>query len=170
MRIHPLAADGLIATALTTVAVLLGREAVAQGWPALDPLAWILVLVATLPLALRTKAPVTVFAFVHAVGVLYISLGYWPVVITFGPMLAVYTVASVRPARTTAVCAAVMGGVWVYAGLVTDGSSMASVLAQAVAYPLVYLNRTMTKLGLASRAQVVVVAYETGLVMPGGTA
>jgi len=138
MRIHPLAADGLIATALTTVAVLLGREAVAQGWPALDPLAWILVLLATLPLALRTRAPVTVFAFVHAVGVLYISLGYWPVVITFGPMLAVYTVASVRPARTTAVCAAVMGAVWVYAGLVTDGSSMASVLAQAVAYPLVF--------------------------------
>ncbi|MFF4356498.1 sensor histidine kinase [Streptomyces sp. NPDC001604] len=138
MRIHPLAADGLIATALTTVAVLLGREAVAQGWSALDPLAWILVLLATLPLALRTKAPVTVFAFVHAVGVLYISLGYWPVVITFGPMLAVYTVASVRPARTTAVCAAVMSGVWVYAGLVTDGSSMASVLAQAVAYPLVF--------------------------------
>jgi len=138
MRIHPLAADGLIATALTTVAVLLGREAVAQGWPALDPLAWILVLLATLPLALRTRAPVTVFAFVHAVGVLYISLGYWPVVITFGPMLAVYTVASVRPARITAVCAAVMGAVWVYAGLVTDGSSMASVLAQAVAYPLVF--------------------------------
>ncbi|MFI8531226.1 response regulator [Streptomyces aquilus] len=33
-----------------------------------------------------------------------------------------------------------------------------------------HLNRTMTKLGLASRAQVVVVAYETGLVTPGGSA
>ncbi|WP_324789899.1 response regulator transcription factor [Streptomyces sp. H51] len=30
-----------------------------------------------------------------------------------------------------------------------------------------HLNRTMTKLGLASRAQAVVVAYETGLVTPG---
>ncbi|MFD8301584.1 response regulator [Streptomyces sp. NPDC059690] len=30
-----------------------------------------------------------------------------------------------------------------------------------------HLNRTMTKLGLTSRAQVVVVAYETGLVVPG---
>ncbi|GAA3799921.1 sensor histidine kinase [Streptomyces coacervatus] len=138
MRIHPLAADGLIAVGLTTVAILLGREAVAQGWSALDPLAWVLVLLATLPLALRTKAPVTVFAFVHAVGVLYIGLGYWPVVVTFGPMLAVYTVASVRPARTTGVCAAVMAAVWVYAGLVTHGSSMASVLAQAIAYPLVF--------------------------------
>lgn len=31
-----------------------------------------------------------------------------------------------------------------------------------------HLNRTMTKLGLTSRAQAVVVAYETGLVTPGG--
>ncbi|MBO4260656.1 response regulator [Streptomyces griseorubiginosus] len=31
-----------------------------------------------------------------------------------------------------------------------------------------HLNRTMSKLGLASRAQVVVIAYETGLVTPGG--
>lgn len=31
-----------------------------------------------------------------------------------------------------------------------------------------HLNRTMTKLGLGSRAQAVVVAYESGLVMPGG--
>ncbi|MFF1451951.1 response regulator [Streptomyces sp. NPDC058274] len=31
-----------------------------------------------------------------------------------------------------------------------------------------HLNRTMTKLGLDSRAQAVVVAYETGLVTPGG--
>lgn len=31
-----------------------------------------------------------------------------------------------------------------------------------------HLNRTMTKLALGSRAQAVVVAYETGLVKPGG--
>lgn len=31
-----------------------------------------------------------------------------------------------------------------------------------------HLNRTMTKLALDSRAQAVVVAYETGLVVPGG--
>ena len=30
-----------------------------------------------------------------------------------------------------------------------------------------HLNRTMTKLSLASRAQAVVLAYETGLVTPG---
>jgi DNA-binding NarL/FixJ family response regulator len=31
-----------------------------------------------------------------------------------------------------------------------------------------HLNRAMTKLGLNSRAQAVVIAYETGLVTPGG--
>lgn len=31
-----------------------------------------------------------------------------------------------------------------------------------------HLNRLMTKLGISSRAQAVVVAYETGLVQPGG--
>jgi len=52
-------------------------------------------------------------------------------------MLAFYTVASLRPARVTAVCAALMAALWVYAGVVTEGSSMASVAAQSVAYPLV---------------------------------
>jgi DNA-binding NarL/FixJ family response regulator len=33
-----------------------------------------------------------------------------------------------------------------------------------------HLNRTMTKLGLGSRAQAVVIAYESGLVAPGGLA
>jgi hypothetical protein len=32
-----------------------------------------------------------------------------------------------------------------------------------------HLNRSMTKLNLSSRAQVVVLAYETGLVIPGRT-
>ncbi|WP_329471622.1 hypothetical protein OIE75_19730 [Streptomyces sp. NBC_01723] len=79
MRLHPLVADGLIA-ALTTVAVLLGTEAVAQGWPALDPRAWSLVALPALPLALRTRAPVTACLAVHACWALYVTLGYWPVV------------------------------------------------------------------------------------------
>ncbi|WP_411091327.1 sensor histidine kinase [Streptomyces sp. 049-1] len=137
MRLHPLAADGLIAAALTTVAVLLGTEAVAQGWPALDPRAWSLVALLTLPLALRTRAPVTVCLAVHACWALYVTLGYWPVVGSFGPMLALYTVASLRPARTTAACAALLAGVWIYAGVVAGAGAMASVVGQAVGFPLV---------------------------------
>ncbi|MFE1107645.1 sensor histidine kinase [Streptomyces rochei] len=136
MRPHSLAADGLIAAALTTVAVLLGTEAVAQGWPALDPLAWTLVALLHLPLALRTRAPVTVCLAVHACWTVYVTLGYWPVVGSFGPMLAVYTVASLRPTRTAA-CAALLAGVWIYAGVVSDAEAMASVVGQAVGFPLV---------------------------------
>ncbi|MFC9058301.1 sensor histidine kinase [Streptomyces sp. NPDC057074] len=137
MRLHPLAADGLIAAALTTVAVLLGTEAVAQGWPALDPLAWSLVALLTLPLALRTRAPVAVCLAVHACWALYVTLGYWPVVGSFGPMLALYTVASLRPTRTAAACAALLAGVWIYAGVVAGAEAMASVVGQAVGFPLV---------------------------------
>ncbi|MET7474952.1 sensor histidine kinase [Streptomyces sp. NPDC005648] len=137
MRIHPLVVDGLITAAQTTVAVLLGREAVRQGWPALDTLDWTLVALANLPTFLRTRAPVTICVFVLAVCVVYVGRGGWPVVNSLGPMLAFYTVASLRPTRATAVCAALMAAVWVYAGVVTDGSSMASVAAQSVAYPLV---------------------------------
>ncbi|MEU3337443.1 sensor histidine kinase [Streptomyces sp. NPDC002144] len=137
MRIHPLVVDGLITAAQTTVAVLLGRESAAQGWPALDPLGWSLVALCNLPTVLRARAPVAVCVFVDACAIAYVSLGHWPVVNSFGPMLAFYTVASLRPLRTTAVCAALMAGVWIYAGLVTQGSSMASVAAQSVAYPVV---------------------------------
>ncbi|CAM5663532.1 histidine kinase OS=Streptomyces fumanus OX=67302 GN=GCM10018772_10850 PE=4 SV=1 [Streptomyces fumanus] len=137
MRLHPSAADGLIAAALTTVAALLGTEAVAQGWPAPDPVAWALVALIDLPLALRTRAPLTVCLVVHASWVVYVSLGYWPVVGSFGPMLALYTVASLRPTPAAAASAALLAGVWIYAGVVSDADAMASVVGQAVGFPLV---------------------------------
>ncbi|MFE0204651.1 sensor histidine kinase [Streptomyces sp. NPDC058985] len=158
MRLHPLAADGLIAAALTTVAVLLGTEAVAQGWPALDPRAWSLVALLTLPLALRTRAPVTVCLTVHACWALYVTLGYWPVVGSFGPMLALYTVASLRPTRTAAACAALLAGVWIYAGVVAGAEAMASVVGQAIGFPLVlwrfgYVARRTAELTRQLRAE-----------------
>ncbi|GHF92726.1 response regulator [Streptomyces thermodiastaticus] len=55
-------------------------------------------------------------------------------------------------------------------GLVARGLTNAEIagrLSISEATVKTHLNRTMTKLGLASRAQAVVVAYETGLVRPG---
>ncbi|MDX3383204.1 sensor histidine kinase [Streptomyces niveiscabiei] len=139
MRIRPpvragLAADVLIAVALAGVSVLLGQEAVSQGWSSLDAPAYALVGLVNLPLALRGRAPVAVCAVVHLVWFCYVTAGYWPVVNSFGPMLAVYTVASLRPVRTSVVCAVAMAGVWIDAGLVSDGGSMASVAGQAVVF------------------------------------
>ncbi|WP_447037890.1 sensor histidine kinase [Streptomyces sp. DSM 118878] len=137
MRIRPVVVDALIAAALTTVAVLLGQESARQGWPELDPLGYALVALVNLPAVLRGKAPLTVLLFVHAVWIVYVTAGYWPVLNTFAPMLAVYTVASARPARVSLPCAALMGTVWIYAGLFAEGAAMPAVVAQAIGFPLV---------------------------------
>ncbi|MGW8777050.1 sensor histidine kinase [Streptomyces sp. NPDC055796] len=148
MRIRPSSMDALTALAQTGVAVLLGREAVTQGWPPLDLAAYLLVGLVTVPVAVRTKAPVAVCLFTQLMWVVYITAGYWPVVTCFGPMLAVYTVSALCPVRTSAACAALMGAVWVYAGALGNGpgGSMATVLAQAVVFPAV-----LWRFGLVAR-------------------
>ncbi|MEU8645883.1 sensor histidine kinase [Streptomyces sp. NPDC048674] len=155
---RPLAVDTLTALAMVCVAVLLGQESAAQGWPGLDRTAYVLVVLAHLPVALRGRAPLVVLAAVETASVVYISAGYWPVVSTFGPMLALYTVASVRQARTTAVCAGVFVAVWVYAGIVSDSDAMASVVAQALVFSAVlwrfgYLARRAAELARELRAE-----------------
>ncbi|MEV5986204.1 sensor histidine kinase [Streptomyces sp. NPDC052051] len=137
MRIRPFAVDTLIAAALTGVALLLGPEAERQGQYPLDTTAYALVVLVHLPLVLRIRAPVVVCCLAHATWLVYISLGYWPVVCSFGPMLAVYTVASLRRVRISVPCAALLGGVWLYAGAVSHTDSWPSVLGQAVVYPAV---------------------------------
>ncbi|MET7314553.1 sensor histidine kinase [Streptomyces thermoviolaceus] len=137
MRLHPRAADGLTALAPAAVACLLGAEAATQGWPPLDAPGWTLVALANLPLVLRGRAPVAVFLFVHLCWAVYVSLGHWPVVNSPAAMVAFYTVAVARPTRITAGCAALLGGVWVYAGAVSDSDAMPAVVGQAIAYPLV---------------------------------
>ena len=155
---RPLAVDTLIACAMVCVAVLLGRESVTQGWPELDARAYVLVVLAHLPVALRGRAPLVVFGGVEAASIVYVTAGYWPVVSTFGPMLAFYTVASMRQARTTAVCAAAMVGVWIYAGVVSESDAMASVVAQALLFTAVlwrfgYLARRSAELARELRAE-----------------
>ncbi|MBB5927405.1 sensor histidine kinase [Streptomyces echinatus] len=131
---RPLVVDTLIATAMAVVAVLLGRESRSQGWPELDARAYVLVALAQLPVALRGRHPVAVFVVVEAAATVYVTLGYWPVVCTFGAMLALYTVASVRSLRAALVCAGCLAVLWVYAGVVSHSPSMASVCGQALLY------------------------------------
>jgi len=135
MRMRPLAVDALIVAALTGVALLLGPEAARQGHHPLDATAYALVVLVHLPLVLRSRAPVVVCCVVHATWLVYITAGYWSVVCSFGPMLAVYTVASVRAPRVSVACAALMGGVWIYAGAVAHTHDWSSVAGQALVYP-----------------------------------
>ncbi|MFE0258229.1 sensor histidine kinase [Streptomyces sp. NPDC059010] len=137
MRMRPITVDTLIASALTSVALLLGPEAARQGQRPLDMAAYVLVVLVHLPLVLRGRAPVVVCCLMHATWLVYITAGYWPVVCSFGPMLAVYTVASLRPPRLSVPCAALMSAAWIYAGAVNHTDSWPSVVAQAVVYPAV---------------------------------
>ncbi|MCF0090900.1 Sensor histidine kinase DesK [Streptomyces sp. MH192] len=136
----PYVLDSLTALAMAAVALLLGRESAAQGWPALDARALPWIALSQLPVALRARAPLTVFAVVCAADAVHVGLGYWPVVCTFGPMLALYTVAALRPLRDALCCAAVLTGLWICAGLVTDGSSMPSVLGQGLLFSAVLVR------------------------------
>ncbi|MFI6104681.1 sensor histidine kinase [Streptomyces sp. NPDC051310] len=140
MPIRPPVADVLVAVAPTSVAVLLAQEAARQGWPPLDLVGYLLVALVNLPVVLRSRAPVTVCLVVLALWTVYVTAGYWPVVNSFAPMLAVYTVASLRPLRTALTCAALMSTVWIYAGVITDGSHMPSVVGQAVGFSAVLLR------------------------------
>ncbi|MDT0269895.1 sensor histidine kinase [Streptomyces sp. DSM 44915] len=116
------------------VALLLGRDAPSEGWPEPDARAHVLAAAAQLPVALRNRAPVAVFGATQVVGFWYVSLGFWPVVCTFGPLLALYTVASARPVRVAVGCAGVLTTLWLYGGIVSGGQSLLSVLAQALLF------------------------------------
>ncbi|MCC3650890.1 sensor histidine kinase [Streptomyces sp. S07_1.15] len=137
MRIRSLAVDALIAAALAGVALLLGQEAARQGQKPLDATAYALVVLVHLPLVLRGRAPVVVCGLVHATWLVYITAGYWAVVCSFGPLLAVYTVASLRAVYFSLPCATLLGGVWIYAGAVSHTDSWPSVVGQALVYPAV---------------------------------
>ncbi|MFJ8113167.1 sensor histidine kinase [Streptomyces sp. NPDC096132] len=131
---RPLVADTLIALTVTSAAVRLGQSSVAQGWPELDTNAYALLALAHLPVALRRRAPLVVFAVVQVTGVAYIGLGYWPVASAFGSMLALATVASVYPTWIAVGCAAVMTAKWVYAGVISDKLSLGLVVGQALLF------------------------------------
>lgn len=157
VRIHPLAVDGLTALVPLAVACLIGAEA-GREWHPLDTYAWALVALTNLSLALSTRAPVAVFLCVHLSWSLYVALGNWPVVNAPAAMVALYMVATTRPARTTAWCAAVMGGVWIYAGVYSRSDMLASIVGQAIGYPLAlwwfgHLARRSAELTVRLRAE-----------------
>ncbi|WP_432126552.1 sensor histidine kinase [Streptomyces sp. bgisy082] len=170
-------ANVLIGVAMTGLALLLGQDATAQRWPALDPVAYALVVVVNLPAVVRTRFPVAVFALAQGGFTVYAALGYWPVVNSLATLLATYTLASERPARISVPGAAVTGLTWLGAGLLdevsgADHGSLTAAAGQAVVFPAVLwwfgaLSRRATELTRALAAEqeeraLREVAYERG--------
>ncbi|MGY0233945.1 sensor histidine kinase [Longispora urticae] len=132
---NPLAVDVLYTGLVTAVSVPLSHEHAPGSWGDIDGLGDVLVIAMSLPLVARRRAPVAVLAACLGLWTVYIALNYWPVVGTYPALFALYTLASLRPARVVAPWMAATAGVWVFAGALTEGGSMVTVFAQAVALP-----------------------------------
>ncbi|MEU7729622.1 histidine kinase [Streptomyces sp. NPDC040724] len=137
-RYRSLAVDSLLAVGYAGAGLLLGQEQPPAGWQPMDGLGAVLTVLVGLVLLARRIAPVGVFATSGALWILFIACGYWPVINSMPPLLGLYTVAATRSLRTSLVCAVVVAGTWVYAGLSNAAnSSMPTVFAQAVLFPAV---------------------------------
>lgn len=89
-----------------------------------------------LPLAARRAAPMAVLVVTSAAYVVYAAVGYLPGLHQWGPIVAFYSLAGLKPPRATAIGAGVAAGVMVASGLALRGPVFA-ILAQAVAVPAV---------------------------------
>ncbi|MGW1993921.1 sensor histidine kinase [Embleya sp. NPDC001921] len=127
--------DAILALSYIVVSLLLAREDPTGEWRATDTLGFALIVVINLPLILRRRAPVPVLLVMLALQVVYIALGYWPVVNSLGTLMGIYTVAAHRSIRTMAGCVVAVGATWLYAGLAADGGSMTTVVAQILVIP-----------------------------------
>ncbi|MFJ6759361.1 sensor histidine kinase [Streptomyces sp. NPDC091273] len=137
-RYRSLVVDALLALGYAGAGLLLGQERPPAGWQSMDGLGAVLTVLMGLALLARRIAPVGVFATSSALWIVFIACGYWPVINSMPPLLGLYTVAATRSLRTSLVCAVVVTGTWVYAGLGNAAnSSMPTVFAQAILFPAV---------------------------------
>jgi signal transduction histidine kinase len=99
-------ADLVVAVAIAAIACLVGSQYSPRGWGP-DPVAYALTVLIFLPFAVRRTTPVLAFALSNSALALFVGLGYIQLGLNFwGPTLLLYTVASLRPPRVTAVCLA----------------------------------------------------------------
>src|SRR6185369_13594802 len=134
---HPLRTDAVLAVALTCVSVVQVGDGAVDGWQPADDTALLLTVAATLPTAFRRRAPTTVLLVCVAAWGVYAALDYFPGANTYGVLLALYTVASVRPWWQVLACAALGAGIWVASGVAAGQSSVAAVVGQGVVVPAV---------------------------------
>ncbi|GAB3155336.1 sensor histidine kinase [Micromonospora sonneratiae] len=113
---HPLLTDLVVAVATMTVSLLLGvYSPTPAGDRDFDGLGFALTCLANLALMARQRSPVSVMVYYCAIWIAYISLDYSAVVNSPGFLLALYTVAALKPVRVTVVTAVLGCAVWIYA-------------------------------------------------------
>jgi signal transduction histidine kinase len=120
-------ADGLLAALLTLIAVpqlFLPSDnferLYAAGFRDPGPLAVLLTLAQTVPLAWRRRAPYAVLAAATAAATAHMALGYKPTFAEVAMVVALYTVAAHRPRRRALVAALLFGVTMTGYGLIAE--------------------------------------------------
>ena len=127
-----------LALALTQLALmcLVGALFRDETHRAFDWWAYVLTGLISVPLAARRAAPMAVLLLTSAAYVIFAAAGYLPGMDVWGPIVAFYSLAGLRPPRVTAIGAVVAAGVMFACGLALRGPLIA-IVAQAVAVPAV---------------------------------
>ncbi|WP_143230369.1 sensor histidine kinase [Actinosynnema sp. ALI-1.44] len=144
--------DVVITVAMVVISWLVGRQYSPTSWGP-DPLAYVLTAFIFLPFVARTRAPVVAFAVSTAMLLVFLAFGYTQIAFNFwAPALLLYTVASLRPPRTTGVCAGALMPVLFWAAMVSNVAWYVAV-AEAVLIPLTawMLGNVGRQLGLRNR-------------------
>ncbi len=92
----------------------------ADLWRNIDPLGRLLLAAVHLPLIARRRWPVGSFTVSYLAGAVYLTLAYYHSVITFGAVLALYSVASYRPRRVSLVCMGLVVALFLWAARLAE--------------------------------------------------
>lgn len=105
LRVRPVVDIGLVGWMLAAALVLAANWNYASGlWRPIDATGYVLIVAFNVPLLWRRQAPVAVLiAVCTAVGT-YLAIGYYHSIVTFAIALAIFSVASHRPRRTSIAC------------------------------------------------------------------
>ncbi|KJK45355.1 hypothetical protein UK23_26415 [Lentzea aerocolonigenes] len=127
--------DPAVAVLVTAAALWVGSEHFPHGW-GFSPLAYLLTALIFLPLAVRRRWPVAVSLTSSLALLAYLAAGYDQLNLNFwGPLLALYSAASLRPARRIVLSWAVTIVAMFWSSRLVPGMSVGLGLVESVLFP-----------------------------------
>jgi signal transduction histidine kinase len=140
-------ADGLLAALLTAIALPMlflpsenFERLYAAGFRDPGPLAVLLTLCQTVPVAWRRRAPYAVLAATTAAATTHMALGYKPTFAEAAMVVSLYTVAAHRPRRQALLAAGLFGVAMVGYGIVADRLYPSSIEDSLQAWVLTFIQ------------------------------
>ncbi|MFI9503671.1 sensor histidine kinase [Nocardia sp. NPDC052566] len=136
-RGNPRMVDAMLAVAMCTGMWLVGTVFHPPGWRVFDLWGYLLTALICLPLAARRVAPMPTLVLVSAAYSGFLLLGFLPSLNVYAPMVAFYSVATIKSPRVTAAGALLLGAVLFHSGWTEPAFPTTVAIAQAVFMPAV---------------------------------